>query len=82
MSKEASIIAIGALVIVAPFLGLPGSWRTALLLILGVSLVIIGVVMRRDVVSRGETKGASFFVENRARDDGSAETESPRPKIQ
>lgn len=68
MSKEVLIISLGALVGLAPFLGLPGTWRTIFLVCLGLGMVLVGIILRRDLLSRGETKGASFFVDNRAKD--------------
>jgi hypothetical protein len=47
MSLDAIIMALGALVIIVPQLGLPSSWQTGLLIIAGVFVVICGIVVRR-----------------------------------
>ena len=65
MSKEVSLIILGVLVAVLPYLGFPGSWRTIMLVVLGVLIVSIGILMRRETLSRGDTKTNSFFVDNR-----------------
>lgn len=82
MSKEVSVITLGALVALSPFLGLPGSWRSVLLVAIGLVLVLIGIILRRDVLSRGESKGTSFFVDNRVKSEERTFEESIPPKIQ
>ena len=82
MSKEALVIFFGALAGLAPFLGLPGSWRTVLLCICGVVLVSLGVLLRREVLSRGESKGTSFFIDNRAKSEQNVFAESEPRQIQ
>ena len=82
MSKEVSVITLGALVALSPFLGLPGSWRTTFLVVLGLLMILVGIILRRDTLSRGETKGTSFFVDNRAKESQRGFEESIPSKIQ
>lgn len=83
MSKEALVILFGALVGLMPYLGLPGSWRTVLLSVAGLVIVLLGVLLRREVLSRGDTKGTSFFIDNRAQESGkSLEESNPPQRIQ
>ena len=51
MSKEMTIIALGIWVIIIPYLGVPGSWRTGLLLISGLFIVLVGFLLRAQSLS-------------------------------
>ncbi len=82
MSKEALVILLGAIVALLPFLGLPGSWRTTLLCVCGLVLVLLGVLLRREVLSRGDTKGTSFFIDNRTKENTEVFEQSQPPRIQ
>jgi hypothetical protein len=53
MSKEMTVIALGILVALVPYLGIPGSWRTVFLLIVGLGTALIGFLLRGEAVSRG-----------------------------
>jgi hypothetical protein len=46
MSKETGVLAAGLLVFLTPFLGVPGSWRTVILIILGAAIAIMGFLLR------------------------------------
>lgn len=46
MTRENVLILLGALVILAPFSGLPLSWLSFILPILGAGVVGIGILMR------------------------------------
>ena len=46
MSKEMGVLLAGVLVFLTPFLGIPGSWRTVLLVILGAAITILGFLLR------------------------------------
>jgi hypothetical protein len=48
MSRPSTLILLGILVIIVPFSGLPMAFRSLLELILGVSVLIIGLSMRAD----------------------------------
>lgn len=65
MSKEMSLIALGVWVIVVPYLGIPGSWRTALLVLTGLGIAAIGFLLRNESLSRGiESSDRHPFVES------------------
>jgi len=38
---------------VVPYLGIPGSWRTAILVLSGVVIVVVGFFLRADATMRG-----------------------------
>jgi len=66
MSKESFVFLIGALVFFSPFLGLPGEYKTRLLIGCGVLLMIIGYSLRRSAFLKslehesGERRGDAF----------------------
>ncbi len=68
MSKEVSLIILGVLTALTPFMGLPGEWRTVLLIIFGFAIAIIGFFLRSETLARGGGKGYHFFVDNRQTD--------------
>lgn len=53
MSKEMTVIVLGLFVIVVPFLGIPGEWRTILLALSGLVLSTVGFLLRGELLSRG-----------------------------
>lgn len=65
MSKEVSIISLGVFVALLPFFGLPGSWRTTLLVLSGIAIACIGVFLRNETLSRGTPRRADGFIDNR-----------------
>jgi hypothetical protein len=56
MSKEMSVIVLGVLVMLIPYLGIPGSWRTLLLVVVGVAVTILGFLLRGETISQGTRK--------------------------
>ena len=67
MSKEMTLVVLGVLVAVAPYLGIPGTWRTLLLVILGCAIALIGFLLRGEALSRGMDGSESDpFIESRA----------------
>ena len=85
MSKEVLVIALGIMTALAPFMGLPGSWRTTLLVVVGVIIAVIGFFLRSEALGRGGGAGTHFFVDNRkgATDpSGKHETQSTPVRIQ
>lgn len=65
MSKEMSLIALGVWVIIVPYLGVPGTWRTAILVLTGIAIAVIGFIVRNEALSRGiESTERHPFVEN------------------
>ncbi len=51
MSKETGILFAGLLVFLTPFLGIPGSWRTVILVILGATIAVLGFLLRGESLS-------------------------------
>lgn len=49
MTLDTLIILAGALVASLPFLGFPASWDTIFFFLLGVLIVVLGVVVRREL---------------------------------
>lgn len=67
MSKEMTVVALGIWILILPYLGVPGSWRTTLLALTGVGLIVLGFFLRAEVLSRGGRHGSHHsFVENSA----------------
>jgi hypothetical protein len=64
MSKEMAVIALGIWVIVIPYLGVPGGWRTTLMVITGLGLILLGFFLRSEALSRAGRRGHSSFVEH------------------
>lgn len=46
MSRETMLIVLGVVISLTPFVGLPLSWRSAIIPILGALVVIIGITLR------------------------------------
>ncbi|OGC80284.1 hypothetical protein A2943_00200 [Candidatus Adlerbacteria bacterium RIFCSPLOWO2_01_FULL_51_16] len=67
MSKEAIVIALGGLVVITTQLGIPGSWRTAIIVLSGIALIVIGFILRAEALSGGSRRTPRHhFVENGA----------------
>ena len=65
MSKEMTVIALGILVVVTPYLGIPGLWKTVVFVLAGLSLAGVGFLLRGEALARaGHSHG--HFVENAA----------------
>ena len=65
MSKEMSVILLGVAVIIVPYLGVPASWRTLLLILAGLTLVVVGFLLRAQGMARaGKSSPHHPFVEN------------------
>ncbi len=64
MSKEMTVIALGVFVAVVPYLGIPGLWKTAILVLSGVCLAAVGFLLRGESLARGAGHGHDHFVEN------------------
>lgn len=65
MSKEMLVIALGVWTSVLTQLGIPGSWKLALLFLTGIAIALLGFLLRGEALSRG-TNGArsASFVES------------------
>lgn len=67
MSKETAVIVLGGLVVIATQLGIPGSWQTAVIILSGIGLVVVGFFLRAEALSRGSKRTSHHpFVENGA----------------
>lgn len=66
MSKEMSVILLGVSVIIVPYLGVPSSWRTLLLVLAGLALVVIGFLLRAQGMRGDKNSKYSTFVETDA----------------
>lgn len=66
MSKEMTVIVLGVLTVVTPYLGIPGLWKTVILVIAGVVLAGVGFLLRGEALARGAGQGRGHFVENSA----------------
>ena len=67
MSKEMWVIALGALMVVNPYLGVPNSWHTFFAVVGGAIILLLGFVLRGESVSHeGHAKESRghHFVEN------------------
>ena len=66
MSKEMTIIGLGIFVVVVPYLGIPGAWRTALIVLSGLGIALCGFLLRGESLARGDkhNQHPSSFVEN------------------
>jgi len=68
MSKEMTVIALGVLVVITPFLGIPGSWKTFIFVVAGVALAAVGFLLRGESLARGADQGPEHrpYIENSA----------------
>ena len=81
MTKSITIIVLGFFVALVPFLGFPGSWKTLLLVLSGVSIAVLTFLWRREVrynagsstVSKSRTN-TDVYIEN----DVNLETDSSK----
>jgi hypothetical protein len=64
MSKELSVILLGFSIIIITQLGIPGTWRTALLVLAGAAIASIGFFLRTEALTRARRSRHAHFVEN------------------
>lgn len=64
MSKELGVILLGFSVIIITQLGVPGSWRTALLVVAGALIGTLGFFLRAEALARSRRGRNAHFVEN------------------
>lgn len=64
MSKEMGVIALGIWVIIIPYLGVPGGWRTTIIVLTGLGLILLGFFLRAEAITRAGRRGHSSFVEH------------------
>ena len=67
MTLDTMIMLAGSFVALLPFLGFPNSWDSVLLLIIGVLIVILGILVRREQNSESNSyvRNSDAFVESR-----------------
>ncbi len=51
MSKEGTLITIGVVVVLSPFLGLPHSWLAWILPLCGLAVLLVGYFIRKEHVA-------------------------------
>jgi len=65
MRKERTLLIIGLLVAVMPFLGFPNSWRKVFFVILGFAIVYLAYLFYKQVKARQpNTNQSRTFVDN------------------
>jgi len=64
MSKEMGVILLGVWVVVVPYLGLPTSWKTILIVLSGIGIVALGLLIRGETLSRRSVHRHDPFIEN------------------
>ncbi len=65
MSKDMAVVILGVWITILPYLGIPNSWRTAILLCSGLAVAALGFAMRRDALRRGSKRDMHHpFVES------------------
>ena len=67
MKKDISLITLGVWIVVVPFLGFPGTWKTIIFVISGLAVVLLTVLWRHELLRSGfpQKKGNhDVFVEN------------------
>jgi hypothetical protein len=79
MGKETLIMFLGAWVAVQSFLGFPLLWDRIILAILGIGIVGLGILLRREGVARrgGRVRRSETFVENTPAADTFTTSEEP-----
>lgn len=64
MTLDALIMLAGAFVALLPFLGLPNSWDTVLLLLAGVAIVSLGISVRYRLQSMSKEEARDTYRES------------------
>ncbi len=56
---------LGVAVLLVPYLGVPASWKSVLLVVIGFVLLMVGFFLRTEALARGgKTSRSHTFVEN------------------
>ena len=71
MTKEMTVITLGIWVIIVPYLGVPISWRTGILIITGLCIVLVGFLLRARTPYGKIQHRDHPFVENTSMQEGS-----------
>ena len=77
MTIDALIMLAGAFVAALPFSGLPHSWQTALFFIAGITVIGLGIVVRRRM-GRRESRSSFGFEEHDPKRAHDARHENPQ----
>lgn len=78
MSKEMGIIVLGLWITISPYLGVPSSWRTVFMIVVGLAIVILGFLLRMEsLAQRGKRSEHRPFAENNPADRMDARTDTP-----
>lgn len=65
MSKETTVVVLGVWAVVLPYLGVPRTWLTMLLVLTGLGLIVLGFLLRAEMLSRGARRNPhNHFVEH------------------
>ena len=49
MTKDVGILILGLIVVATPFLGLPGSWKTVVFVVSGLTIAFLAFLLRGDL---------------------------------
>ena len=84
MKKDLSIIILGLVVVITPFLGIPTSWKNVVFVVVGFTISVFAYLLQKnmndDKYARVE-KRTEIFVENGVRkSDDFAKTENEGPQ--
>ena len=63
MSKEMAVITLGVWTLLVPYLGVPGSVRTVILVLTGIAIAIVGFLLRAEALNRTarlESRNSSY----------------------
>ena len=76
MTKETGLIILGSIVALTPFIGIPGSWKTIIFIIVGILIAVFGFLLRlhriiqlRNMLSK-KGRQADSYVENSVQAQG------------
>jgi len=76
MNKETWLVILGAIVALTPFLGIPGTWKTTVYVVVGVLIMIITFLIRLRQIAHNRNSDAlngkktDIYVENGMRVPG------------
>lgn len=80
MKKDLSIIILGLVVVITPFLGIPTSWKNVVFVVIGLTISVFAYLLQKDMNNGGYAraeKRTEIFVENDVRkSNGFVKTEN------
>ena len=84
MKKDLSIIILGLVVVITPFLGIPTSWKNVVFVVIGLTISVFAYLLQKDMNNDGHArveKRTEIFVENGVRkSDSLVKTENEEPQ--